>query len=417
VLSQQLGSMRLSWAHPIFRSNGSAGAKARPAQDEVMKRYYYPELDALRFAAFLLVFLHHTVARESTGYASYVPAGVADGLACGANVLGYGLPLFFFLSAFLITDLLTREKSKTQTVKIAAFYIRRALRIWPLYFVGILIGIASAAAARTYWPSIDYGSSRMFVMCLMLIGNWYFASGVTDWSGNPMTPLWSISIEEQFYLFWPAVLRFGSEHATLGVCAIMGLAAITAEYYLGRIHSNTDAVIWANSFVQFEMFAGGAATALLLRRTTPRFCTQTRLFLAALSLFMWFASAYWFRAKYLGPALSGPSVVIGYLLIALGCATILLSVLGITRPIPPLLVYLGRISFGLYVFHLAAIEIVNVVKLIIFGLSDRYGIAHLAIAGASLLLTIAVAALSYRFYETPFLRLKERFAAIASRPI
>jgi peptidoglycan/LPS O-acetylase OafA/YrhL len=92
----------------------------------------------------------------------------------------------------------------------------------------------------------------------------------------------------------------------------------------------------------------------------------------------------------------------------------MLSVLGITRNIPPPLIYLGRISFGLYVFHLLAIQVVEIYKSI-FALSGWYG--YIGGAAASLLLTIIMAALSYRFLETPFLRLKERFAVIASRPI
>ena len=341
-------------------------------------------------------------------YAGNFPAGIAEVLVSAANMLGYGLPLFFFLSAFLITELLVREKMKTGTVKISDFYVRRGLRIWPLYFLGIIIGVAVAIAAKFSGTSGDYGTPRMLVMYLALSGNWYFARGATAWSNNPVTPLWSISVEEQFYLFWPAVIRFAPDRALFGACGVMAALAIGAEIFLGSIHA-ADAVIWTNSFVQFEMFAAGAALALLLGGRTPRFRTKTRLALGAVSVSMWFVSAYWFQDKYLGPAPSGPSVVIGYLFIASGCVTVMLSVLGIKRNIPPLLIYLGRISFGLYVFHLLAIQVV------IFALSGGYG--HIGGVAASLLLTIIMAALSYRFLETPFLRLKERFAVVASRPI
>jgi peptidoglycan/LPS O-acetylase OafA/YrhL len=136
----------------------------------------------------------------------------------------------------------------------------------------------------------------------------------------------------------------------------LAAVAINTEIFLGRIHADADAVIWTNSLVQFEMFAAGAALALYLCGTTPRFRAKTRLSLVAVSISMWLASTYWFRAKYVGPASSGPSLVIGYLFVASGCATALLSVLGITRSFPSPLVYLGRISFGLYVFHLLAIQ-------------------------------------------------------------
>ncbi|MCI0736010.1 MAG: acyltransferase [Beijerinckiaceae bacterium] len=417
MLDQERGSARFGWVQAPSPNSSKSSAQASVAKGRVLGRFYYPELDALRFAAFVLVFLHHIAPRESSGYASNVPEALASALASAANMLGYGLPLFFFLSAFLITELLVREKLKTNAVRIADFYVRRGLRIWPLYFLGIVIGVAIAIAAKLYWPSGNYGDSRMLAMYLALIGNWYFATGIAAWPGNPMTPLWSISIEEQFYVFWPAVIRYTSERAIFGVCAVMMSASIAAEFYLGGIHSNADAVIWTNSFVQFEMFAGGALLALLLRGSRPRYCTVARLALAALSLSLWFASAYWFQAKCLGPALSGPSVVIGYLLIACGCATIMTSVLGITRSISPLLIYLGRISFGLYVFHLVAIDITGYIELSVCEVSGWYGFGHIWSVAASLLLTIVMAALSYRFFETPFLRLKERFSVIASRPI
>jgi peptidoglycan/LPS O-acetylase OafA/YrhL len=96
---------------------------------------------------------------------------------------------------------------------------------------------------------------------------------------------------------------------------------------------------------------------------------------------------------------------------------LMLSILGVSLSIPPFLVYLGRISFGLYVFHLLAINLTDYVDSTFLGLPGWYGVRHMLHLAASLLLTIAVAAFSYRFFETPFLKLKERFAVIASRPI
>jgi hypothetical protein len=135
-------------------------------------------------------------------------------------------------------------------------------------------------------------------------------------------------------MVWPVLMRFASNRALFGLCGIMATVAICTELFLGSIHADADAVIWTNSFVQFETFAAGAMFAILLRGTAPRFNPKARLSLAAVSVCMWFASAYWFRAKNVGPASSGPSLVIGYLLIASGCATAMLSALGIACAIP-----------------------------------------------------------------------------------
>jgi peptidoglycan/LPS O-acetylase OafA/YrhL len=216
----------------IFPNWNKTGVQAGFAEGKVRDRFYYPELDALRFSAFLLIFLRHTVPHRMGDYAGNFPVGIAEVLVSATNMLGCGLPLFFFLSAFLITELLAREKLKTDTVKIRDFYVRRSLRIWPLYFLGIFIGVAVAIAAKFSGTSADYGTSRMLVMYLALSGNWYFARGATAWSSNPMTPLWSISVEEQFYLFWPAVIRFAPDRALFGVCGVMAAVAIAPRYFL-----------------------------------------------------------------------------------------------------------------------------------------------------------------------------------------
>ena len=90
--------------------------------------FYRPELDAVRFVAFFAVFCHHLLPKITGAYPHLVRA------------CGFGLPLFFVLSAYLIGELLLREKEQYQTIDLRAFYIRRILRIWPLYFFALLVG-------------------------------------------------------------------------------------------------------------------------------------------------------------------------------------------------------------------------------------------------------------------------------------
>lgn len=104
-------------------------AEARGLSKEKESSYYRPELDALRFFAFLCVFSFHRM--------DYVPTDPVRNhwLYLIGNVGPFGVPVFFLLSAFLITELLLREREKTGRIHIRAFYVRRMLRIWPLYFV------------------------------------------------------------------------------------------------------------------------------------------------------------------------------------------------------------------------------------------------------------------------------------------
>src|SRR5438552_17688903 len=101
--------------------------------------FYRPELDVLRFGAFLLVFIHHGFPLTAAEYAGWgVPGVVAALLASGARAGALGVDLFFALSAYLITELLLREQRSHGTFSIRAFYVRRILRIWPLYFFALL---------------------------------------------------------------------------------------------------------------------------------------------------------------------------------------------------------------------------------------------------------------------------------------
>jgi len=137
-------------------------------------RLYRPELDAVRFIAFLCVFFHHCVPSNILG-PHFVRVLVAVNFTGG-----FGLCLFFILSAFLIADLLMRERQKTSTVDVVAFFKRRILRIWPLYILGLLIGTAAA-----FWLHEPVG--LRFLAYFFLLGNWYcFLYG---WIANPMTHL------------------------------------------------------------------------------------------------------------------------------------------------------------------------------------------------------------------------------------
>ncbi|HEY0745209.1 MAG TPA: acyltransferase family protein, partial [Steroidobacteraceae bacterium] len=105
-----------------------------------LHRYYRPELDVLRFFAFFMVFLSHVVPGDDVFYRQlHIPPRAADLIVNAASGGAFGVDLFFTLSAFLITTLLLREKELHGTINISSFYVRRALRVWPLYFAFLLI--------------------------------------------------------------------------------------------------------------------------------------------------------------------------------------------------------------------------------------------------------------------------------------
>jgi peptidoglycan/LPS O-acetylase OafA/YrhL len=365
-------------------------------------RYYRPELDVLRFGAFLLVYFNHLLPIPNAQFSGYLPSSIA--YTINKLPLWYGLPLFFMLSAFLITKLLLLEKQTAKKISISRFYIRRILRIWPLYFLGIAIGVIYFHIP-SFADTGDRAPALMAAMYLALIGNWYFALVSKAWISNPMTPLWSISVEEQFYVIWPSLIQFSSKRILCSALFLLLLVSIGTQFILGVSLANP-VQVWTNSFVQCEMFAVGALLAVFLDERGPKIDLPLRILILACAL------AFWMSSQLLVG--SGGFMMVGrYLLTTAGCLLLMVAFLGARLQFPLWSIYLGRISYGLYVFHVFSLMLAD---RLLERLSFQH--AHLFLKFLiSLSLTIALASLSYRYFETPFLRLKERFARIASRPI
>ena len=371
----------------------------RSGEIETGQSFYHPELDILRFFAFFAVFLHHSLPRDA---ALYVNAGLSSTAAewvLAAKAAGaFGVDLFFALSAFLITELLRREYVSRGKFSLSNFYIRRALRIWPLYFTFL-------AAVVFVIPAIipeDRFGSIYVVSFALFFGNWICVT-----SGLPFSvasPLWSISVEEQFYLGWPLLLRvFGMN--LIKQLAIGMLALALAVRVLLAALGVEGAGVWCNTFARLDPIALGALLAFVLRGRTPNLNTAQRLLLCGLAMASWLLVG-----RYLSK--SGPTSIISFAVSALASVSLLGAVLTtnsrlLYRPPFTWLVYLGRISYGLYVFHLLALSLMAKVFLIpVLQIPLNFERRLLC----SFLLTVILAAISYRWLEQPFLRLKKRFS-------
>jgi peptidoglycan/LPS O-acetylase OafA/YrhL len=339
-----------------------------------------PELDALRFFAFLSVFLFHAC-RSSKRFniELYEP-------------LSYGLPVFFLLSSFLITHLLLKELDTTGTVHVKGFYARRVLRIWPLYLSFLagcyLLGVVS--------PQYHIETPRLLAF-LFLSGNWYV--GARGWGSSPIYPLWSISVEEQFYLIWPAVVMLGARFLKPAAFAITALSlcciAIQCKYGAGGDE------IWTNSLSQFLYFALGTLAAIYFAQRPIKKGISRGLFSIALGVGSWWIIEAFSHIKAPGLQPQALPFVAGYGALGISCVAVLYGFLALPESFfPNWLTFLGKISYGLYVFH----------KLC------QFMVPHLGLRSAvlktvvSFLATVACAALSFQFLEKPFLKMKKRFA-------
>ena len=407
-------TLRLSTAPPdvsqhktdVVRKTGE-----RRIPDRATGRFHRPELDRLRFAAFFLVFLHHAMPASTAGYIDAgLPRIAAQGLAAFARAGGFGVDLFFALSAYLITELLLREQARTGTIAVRKFYIRRILRIWPLYFLALLV-LAPAMSWIVPGEAMPAGHLAGY---LLLSGNW--ASAFWGFPASSFALLWSVSIEEQFYLLWPWLTRRFS--ARLPVLAAMMLVLAWSTRVLTAAGGIEHPGVWCNTLARLDPIAGGALMAFYLQGRGSRISPSGRGLLVVGGVLLMIG---------LGAVgnLAGWQSLYTYPLATTACLGILCGSLSADQEPAPrrassawhvmqrgansVLGHLGKISFGLYVFHVA---VIRVTEAFWGGQFNR-----LTLDAAALLLTILAATVSYRFLETPFLRLKERFAVVSSRPV
>jgi peptidoglycan/LPS O-acetylase OafA/YrhL len=363
--------------HTVQTAAGREGLPSRTSS-----RFYLPQLDGLRFLAFAVVFYHHFFP---------VRNGTNPWLVAMAEAGRLGVDLFFVLSSFLITSLLLREQDARDQIDVPAFWVRRILRIWPLYFAFVA---GAAVVERPVWWYL--AGLLTFTMNWTVLGGWY--PSVTS-------HLWSISIEEQFYFGWPLVVRWTPRRALPWVCLGMIAVAITTRAVLVSRGLDASAqAIWVNTAAHLDPLAIGGLVALAWARrpwTLPAGTHWLALAGASVALTL-------IQHRGIVPI---PSVhqIWTYLVSAVILGGVVAATAGsqsgllASRP----LVYLGRISYGLYVFHmpvLTAFEPFTDLVRWVVRLPLAFG------------LTLAVAALSYRFLEQPFLRLKERFTYVRSAP-
>ncbi len=362
--------------------------RAASGQESAMHRYYRP-LDGVRSLAVGIVLAAH-------GGVAWFRSG------------GVGVDLFFVLSGFLITSILAAEAAATGGVSLRNFYVRRFLRLGP--------GLVLTCAFVGLWQFFAFGRAPWTAIAVALTysANWVRAFSATDLTW--LIHCWTLAIEEQFYLLWPWVVlllarRARDDRARAG--ALLAGAAIIALYRAAMVGHYTDERINYGLDTRMDSLMTGAALA--------------------------YAARAWAAAGGLGDAASRllgralapgallvllaiPRIVtwyspwmgwVGYVIVAAASALVLADlVLGrhslLARPFSwAPLVYVGRISYGIYLLHLP----------IYFIIEDALPAwSYLEKLPLKLALTLGAAALSFHFVEQPFLRLKARFETPVDSP-
>ena len=364
------------------------------------QRFYRPELDLMRFFAFLCVFFHHTLGRVSVGE-PIAPYPFRDVFA---DSLKYAVSLFFLLSGYLITTLLKMEQESMGKVDLGAFYGRRIARIWPLYYSFLVIVLLVGIAVPAQLP--QRGALLAF---LFFSGNWfiYAAGGVNGGLGI----LWSVNVEEQFYLFWPLLIRWGRGRQGRLIPAVILVCSYVLLIVYGIFRYNSDVALRFNTPIEMQFFAAGAILAAWLPRAGWTIPFPLRWMLVLSGLSSWIVADRWLsifgKAEIRTiPAWWAPAALYGCVLI--GCVALFLGFFGLPRRwLPAPLLWLGKISYGLYLYHSLVRTLMPRWQ------SGKYGAIRL---GLELLITILISGVSYHWLEAPFLRWKGRITLVPNRP-
>lgn len=348
-----------------------------------MRLFYLPGLNGIRaIAALIVLFSHIWQFQYWFGFSepAYVPYDAA----------GLGVTLFFVLSGYLITYLLILEKEKSRTVALGKFYIRRILRIWPLYYLILSISIFV----------VDIGDTSCTMLCFFLMPNVAVALACIP---SVIVPLWSIGVEEQFYLGWPILVKYSKKilPSLIGVIVVylliklifrfVGSEALNTFIGLTRVDSMAIGGLgawWANSNRVGHHFIFNKATQI----------TSWIIFFVGCSGGMFYLPAFIEQEVY-------SSIFI----------LIILNVSLNPKPIVSLenriFDWMGKISYGIYLSHLLILYLLSAI------IQDKltslpFGLLFYFVVSVVLVLTVAY--LSYTYFERFFIRVKKKFMVVRS---
>ncbi|HVS64544.1 MAG TPA: acyltransferase [Thermoanaerobaculia bacterium] len=358
-----------------------------------------PALDGLRGIAILLVMVYHFVL-----YGGWRPPGGIEWYLHRVLTTGWiGVDLFFVLSGFLITGILYEAKGGGRYFR--SFYMRRVLRIFPLYYGFLACYFLFAPMLFPQGAALREGQEWYWTYLL----NFDIAS--RGWpEHNALAHFWSLAVEEQFYLLWPLVVWAFGRRWLLRICVGCVLGAIALRVALAAQGEVLAAYVLMPT--RIDSLAIGGWLALYLRDGKRRL-RLAGWDLSGVVLGVCFIAAVLVLNRRLAP--NDPSVyTLGFTVIALMFAASLHLALRYSprwltsRPLR----LLGRYSYGLYVIHHPLIMLLGESPLSVRRLPRWLGSALPAQALVTLIaatLSLALAALSWHLWERPFLRLKRRF--------
>ncbi len=362
------------------------------------KKVYFPGLNGIRAIAAMIVLIFH-IDQYIEQYFGISSIGFHKN-----SMAGYGVVMFFVLSGYLITHLLLLEKTKYQKINFKKFYIRRILRIWPLYYLVISIAILLYifnAPLIDYPPGMELTTFLLYAMFLPNVG-FGLQLGITT-----ITPLWSVGVEEQFYAFWP-ILISKSRNILLALFAVV--AVYLALKFSFRLFENGP-IFNIIKFSCFDSMAIGGIGAYFVY-TKSKYLKI--IYHPLIQLSAWLLLLYSIVIK--------PFIFIGFLNNEFHSLVYLILIINVSANEKTIISlenrvfdFIGKISYGLYVYHVSVIVAIsylsrNLLKYRFENTLQDNLIIYVSIIASS----IIIAYLSFHFFEAYFLKLKDKFTVVKS---
>lgn len=344
---------------------------------------YIPQLDVIRTIAVLMVLVTH--------FWTY-PAG--HELVNRLAGLGWvGVDLFFVLSGFLITRILVAARSDSEYFR--NFYARRSLRIFPLYYAVLIIALVALPLVNAIPDQLMQDRWMYFAY----LSNFALAMG--GWQLFLVDVTWSLSIEEQFYLLWPAVVKWLARERLIALCL-----AIVIVLPLVRL-SLWDSLGWMWLHMMMPLRADSLAMGALVALVNPkRFAAPALLFGSALILTLALTGNFARDSQLVG--------TIGYSLTALTAAGAILVACQANLK-NRVALHVGKVSYGVYLLHpFVSVGMSFVLEKVSIGTPIVEAVWKMI---ALIIASVAVATISFAAFEQPFLRLKKYFEPGRAGPI
>lgn len=367
-------------------------------------KIYFENLNGLRFLCFLSVFCFHSFhVLDHDIQNMFIYKFIKKDIFGNGN---QGVNFFFVLSGFLITYLLLIERKTNIKINILNFWVRRMLRIWPLFYLCVFIGFIGFPFIKNITGQVSNESANIFYYITFLNNFNFIENGLPD--ASILGVLWSVAIEEQFYFFWPLILSIFSikkwlfPFVVILICTLI-YRSYNIDNYMILEHSTFSCI--------GDMVVGAIGAWLISENLIFKKNIENLNGIFIKFIYLIYFCLYFFIDEFM---LAFPgfhfierlilSIIMLFIILEQSYSKNSFFKLSKFKAIS----YLGNMTYGMYCLHFIGILITLIISKKIFIQESIFKIMFFDFF-VSLAITILISYISYRYFEYPFLKLKSKF--------